>query len=93
MFAVRQGKPLARNLRRALLGKQPGVSAAVEISQPYFNRRQICHRRARLVGEGQDDLDLKDWIDRRFMDKFNDLPDMAKKKTMSCRAGWQAPMS
>ena len=72
-----------------------GVSAAVEISQPYFNRRQICHRFARrLVGEGAGRSGAgKTGSTGGSWTSSTICPTWTKKKTPSCRAGWQAPMS
>ena len=51
VFAVRQGKPLADNLRRALR-RRPlrAVPAAAELPQPDHHRRQIRRRLARQLG-------------------------------------------
>jgi selenide, water dikinase len=76
VFAVRQGAPLAGNLRKALRD---------EPLTPFIpQRRFLC-----LIGEGDGRAvaarggwsaegrwvwRMKDWIDRRFMRKFQDLP-------------------
>ncbi len=79
VYAVRQGPPLAANLRRALAGK--GLRRAVP------QRRGLA-----LIGTG--DLHavasrgpftaygaylwrLKDWIDRRWMRRYRELPEMS----------------
>lgn len=76
VFAVRQGKPLFDNLRRYLAG-QP--------QRPFRPQRQYLS----LIGTGDGSAiaargswgaagpvwwRLKDWIDRRFMDRFAALP-------------------
>ncbi|MER3492294.1 MAG: selenide, water dikinase SelD [Mastigocladus sp. ERB_26_2] len=74
VFAVRQGKPLFENLRRFLLGKP---------LKPYIPQKQYLS----LIGTGdgraiatRDPFTLpphrllwqwKDWIDRRFMERFS----------------------
>ena len=78
VYAVRQGRPLAANLRRALAGKQP--------------RRAVPQRRGlALIGTGDGHAvasrgpiaaygaawwRLKDWIDRRWMRRYRELPEM-----------------
>src|SRR6266567_3749328 len=79
VYAVRQGPPLAKNLRRALAGKRL--------------RRAVPQRRAlALIGTGDGHAvasrgrheaygallwRLKDWIDRRWMRRYSELPAMA----------------
>jgi selenide,water dikinase len=79
VFAVRQGKPLFENLQRVLLGKP---------LKPYKPQKQYLS----LIGTGdgraiatRGSFTLppnkllwrsKDWIDRSFMERFNDLPQM-----------------
>jgi selenide,water dikinase len=79
VYAVRQGPALARNIRRIVAGRKP---------RPYRPQRDALA----LVTTGDDVAigsrngftfgghwvwQLKDFIDRRFMRRFNELPDMA----------------
>jgi selenide,water dikinase len=79
VYAVRQGPALADNLRRALTGRalaphkpQGDALYLVSTGEPY-----AIGTRNGVVVEGAWVWRLKDWIDRRFMRKFNELPDMA----------------
>jgi phosphonate transport system permease protein len=79
VYAVRQGPALADNLRRALTGRalaphkpQGDALYLVSTGEPY-----AIGTRNGVVVEGAWVWRLKDWIDRRFMRKFSDLPEMA----------------
>lgn len=78
VFAVRQGKPLATNLRRALLNRplkpfkpQKTLLALISSGDQYaIATKANWHFEAALLWK------WKDWIDRRWMLKYTELPSM-----------------
>ncbi|MFL4984626.1 MAG: selenide, water dikinase SelD [Xanthobacteraceae bacterium] len=85
VYAVRAGPVLAANLRRALIGQplrpfrpQRDALYLVSTGEPY-----ALGTRNGVTFEGAWVWRWKDWIDRRFMAKFNALPEMAAAETGS----------
>ncbi len=74
--AVRQGPPLAENLRRHL----QGMPARPYIPQPHYlaiistGNRYAVATRGKWTMTGHWMWRFKDWIDRRFITKYSDLP-------------------
>ena len=83
VYAVRAGRPLAGNLRRMLEGRpliayRPQREALYLIST---GERYALGARNGFTFEGRWVWKLKDFIDRRFMARFNELPEMAAAAT------------
>ena len=95
MFAVRQGRPLERNLRRALrgLGLQPFRPQRRFLSLVSTGDQYAVASRGALSVEGSWVWSWKDWIDRRFMKRFCTLPEMdvSSAQDFSVPAGLAAP--
>ncbi len=78
VFAVRQGTPLARNLRRAVEGRalRPYRPQRRWLALISTGDRVAVASRGVLGVKGTWVWHWKDWIDRRFMSRFSDLPAM-----------------
>lgn len=80
VFAVRQGKPLARNLRCAVQGKplRPYRPQRHWLALISTGDRFAVASRGRIGLSGRWVWHWKDWIDRRFMSRFSELRAMTE---------------
>ncbi|MGH8501206.1 MAG: selenide, water dikinase SelD [Gammaproteobacteria bacterium] len=92
VYAVKQGAVLASNLRRyhehrRLKRYRPQTRALALIST---GNRYAVASRGRLYAAGGWLWRVKDWIDRRWMSKYNDLPAMREPRSATSGAHGEA---
>ena len=79
VFAVRQGMPLAKNLRRRLRGEpvQPFIPQKEFLGLISTGDKYAVASRGCWSFSGAYLWYIKDWIDKTWMKKYQELPDMA----------------
>lgn len=79
VYAVREGPPLAENLRRLATGHEPRPYKPQSRTLALIStgERNAIASYGALAAEGGWVWALKDWIDRRWMKKYQELPEMA----------------
>lgn len=93
VFAVRQGPPLADNLKRMATGRPP------KDFNPQKKWLALISTGDQFAVASRGDFSLagpwvwrwKNWIDRRFMEKFSDLPPMVDTAKLPDTAAAQSP--
>src|SRR5213082_2976408 len=81
VYAVRAGPPLADNLRRALAGREPrrAVPQRQALALIGTGDARAVASRGPFAAYGRSLWWLKDWIDRRWMRRYSELPAMDAK--------------
>ncbi len=93
VFAVRQGRPLARNLRRVLVGRDPLPFSPQRKSLSLITTgpKHAVASRGNWSVQGNWAWRWKDRIDHRFMRRYTDLPEMETPKAPDLPAGIANP--
>ena len=76
VFAVRSGPALVHNLRAFITGQLYALISRVAIWHWWAGIRDGPAIRGQMVVRARAFWHLKQWIDKRFMDRFSDLPEM-----------------
>lgn len=94
VYAVRQGMPLARNLRRFAQGEPllPYFPQSKALALLYTGNGQAIATRGQWAAQGHWAWRWKDWIDKRFVAKYMQLAPPAQAQEMRC-AGCAAKIS
>ena len=89
VFAVRQGKVLTWNLKAAATGKRlrPYRAQKKFLALISTGNKYAVASRGSWTFESAWLWRIKDWIDREFMAKFNDLPEMEATKVTDLASG------
>ncbi|MBI1839911.1 MAG: selenide, water dikinase SelD, partial [Verrucomicrobia bacterium] len=92
VFAVRQGRPLAENLRLALRGEPPRPFAPQKrhLSLISTGDQYAVASRGGWAVEGRWVWRAKNWIDRRWMRQYKELPEMDSDSRAPLSAGLAA---
>lgn len=89
VIAVRQGAPLTDNVRRLLLNRplKPFVPQKKWLALISTGDKYAVASRGPWSFQGRWVWTWKDWIDRRFMRKYNELPDMPSATAVALPSG------
>jgi selenide,water dikinase len=93
VFAVRQGRPLTNNLRQCLLGHRPRRYRPQKqfLTLISSGDQYAVASRGGWSAEGAWVWRWKDWIDRRFMLRYQELPEMGERQEQPVPAELLSP--